>query len=66
MFRINREKELKREQMQRELRREHPDCSKLEFKKLWRKLKKEKELENWCKELVHAKYMSEELPVYFK
>ena len=60
MFRINREKELKREQMQRELRREHPDCSKLEFKKLWRKLKKEKELENWCKELVHAKYMSEE------
>lgn len=60
MFRINREKELKREQMQRELRREHPDCSKLELKKLWRKLKKEKELENWCKELIHAKYMSEE------
>lgn len=60
MFRINREKELKREQMQRELRREYPDCSKLEFKKIWRKLKKEKELENWCKELIRAHYMSDE------
>lgn len=66
MFHINREKERKREQMQQELRKEYPGCSKLEYKKLWRKLKKEKELAAWCRDFITEYFLSEENQKIYK